>query len=146
MATYYNIDGWMRLTGQSSVQAQATAEDWLQTKQPKAAAFHGEQHVSDFMTDEWAPGRICLEDRYGVFHVDPLGKVAEIASVVFEDRDAAVDEARRRDDEEEHYNAGPDYNPSWRRHGWTLYDCDARGIPLDSLCPTCLGDRRYCCH
>ena len=145
MAIYFNIDGWQRLSGQSNVQAQITANDYLNNSgRPQAAAFVGEQHISDFFCQEWAPGRICLEDSYGVFRADGLGKVDEMPAQVFEGLEEAEAEAAKLNEEEEPYNAGPEHNTSMRQTTWFVKDCDERGIPLDDLCPLCNGDSRYC--
>ena len=82
--------------------------------------------------------------KVGVFHADPLGKVDEIASEVFDDPKAAEERAEELNHEEEEYNAGPDYNPSWRSHSWFTSECDSGGIPLEEICTECSGDSRYC--
>lgn len=144
MAIYFDIEGFMKVSGLSSAQAQIAAEEWLENPdKPQASQFVDGQHVNEWLHSEWERGFICLEDSYGVFHADPYGKVDEIAIAVFDTESVAEEEAEKMNNMEKEYNAGPSYNTSIRNHSWFVDKCDLRGIPLDQLCPYCMNDRRY---
>ena len=67
---YFDITGWVDLTGCSSTQAQIAANEYLEDRAPKAAHFAASWgvdstlHISDFLLAEDKSGRfIFLGDK-----------------------------------------------------------------------------------